>query len=62
MKAIDYAATPDKTCYELWGNDYCFGEPSDLPDPHFQTEQVYRSCFDTIERGCKEIVTKLKQS
>lgn len=42
-------------------NDYCFGEPSDLPDPHFQTEHVYRTCFDVIELGCKEIIKRLKQ-
>ncbi len=41
-------------------NDYCFGVSSDLPDPHYQTEPVYRSCFDTIERGCREIIKKLK--
>lgn len=52
--------------YDNWNrmvlfNDYCFGEKSDLSDPHFQTEHVYRTCFDTIERGCKEIIKKLKQ-
>lgn len=41
-------------------NDYCFGEPSDLPDTHYQTEHVYRTCFDTIERGCREILNRLK--
>lgn len=41
-------------------NDYCFGETSDLPDPHYQTEHVYRICFDTIERGCREIIERLK--
>lgn len=41
-------------------NDCCFGDPSDLPDPHYQTEHVYRTCFDTIEHGCREIITKLK--
>lgn len=41
-------------------NDYCFGDATDLPDPHYQTEYVYRTCFDTIERGCKEIIKKLK--
>ena len=40
-------------------NDYCFGDSSDLPDPHYQTEYVYRNCFDTIERGCREIIKKL---
>jgi len=40
-------------------NHYCFGEQSDLPDPHFQTEHVYRTCFDAIERGCREIVARL---
>lgn len=40
-------------------NDYCFGEAKDLPDPHFQTEHVYRTCFDTIERGCTEIIKKI---
>ncbi len=39
-------------------NDYCFGEPTDLPDPHYQTEYVHRTCFDTIEEGCAEIVKK----
>ena len=39
-------------------NDYCFGENSDLPDPHYQTEQVYRSCFNTIEKGCREIIKR----
>jgi len=52
--------------YDNWNrivrfNDFCFGESTDLPDPHFQTEHVYRTCFDTIEAGCKEIVSKLKK-
>lgn len=41
-------------------NEYCFGEKSDLPDPHYQTEHVYRSCFEIIERGCNEIIKKLQ--
>lgn len=50
--------------YDNWNriirfNDYCFGEPTDLPDPHYQTEYVYRACFDSIERGCREITEKL---
>ena len=40
-------------------NDYCFGDSSDLSDPHYQTEYVYRNCFDMIERGCQEIIKKL---
>ena len=40
-------------------NEYCFGEESDLPDPHYQTEHVYRTCFAKIEKGCAEIVKKL---
>lgn len=40
-------------------NDYCFDDKSDLPDPHYQTEYVYRTCFDTIERGCAEIIRKI---
>lgn len=52
--------------YENWNrivhfNDYCFGEKTDLQDPHFQTEHVYRTCFETIERGCAEIYKKLRQ-
>lgn len=51
--------------YENWSrivrfNDYCFGEPKDVPDPHFQTEYVYRTCFDTIERGCAEIIKNMR--
>lgn len=51
--------------YDHWDrivrfNDFCFSEPSDLPDPHFQTEHVYRTCFDRIEAGCNEIVHKLR--
>lgn len=51
--------------YDNWNrivrfNDYCFGESKDLPDPHYQTDYVYRSCFDTLEGGCHEIVKKLK--
>ena len=50
--------------YDHWNrivrfNDYCFGESSDLPDPHFQTEHVYRTCFDRIEAGCEEIIRRL---
>jgi len=50
--------------YDNWNcivrfNDYCFGESTDLPDPHFQTEHVYRTCFAKIEAGCKEIIKKL---
>lgn len=53
--------------YDHWNrmvrfNEYCFGEPTDLPDPHYQTEHVYRTCFDTIERGCAEIIKKIKKS
>lgn len=52
--------------YDHWNrivrfNDYCFGEHTDLPGPHYQTEHVYRTCFDTIERGCAEIIKKLQQ-
>lgn len=52
--------------YDNWNriirfNDYCFGEPTDLPDPHYQTEYVYRACFDSIERGCREITEKLSE-
>jgi len=51
--------------YDNWNrivrfNDYCFGEATDLPDPHFQTEYVYRACFDRVEAGCKEIIKKLQ--
>jgi len=47
--------------YDNWNrivlfNDYCFVDPSDLPDPHYQSEHVYRTCFDRIEAGCKEII------
>lgn len=50
--------------YDNWNrivlfNDHCFGEKTDLPDPHYQTEHVYRICFDTIQRGCQEIIQKL---
>ena len=50
--------------YDHWNrivrfNDYCFGESLDLPDPHYQTEYVYRTCFATIERGCAEIIKKI---
>ncbi len=52
--------------YDNWNrivrfNDYCFGESTDLSDPHFQTEHVYRTCFARIEAGCKEIAYKLKK-
>ncbi len=43
-------------------NDYCFRESSDLSDSHYQTEHVYRTCFDTIVAGCKEIIKKLNKS
>ena len=50
--------------YDNWNrivrfNDYCFGQQTDLRDPHYQTEYVYHTCFATIERGCKEIAAKL---
>lgn len=41
-------------------NDFCFGESTDLPDPHYQTEHVYRTCFKCIESGCKKIIKQLK--
>lgn len=49
--------------YDRWNrivsfNSYCFGYSTDLYDPHDQTEYVYRSCFETIERGCREILNK----
>lgn len=51
--------------YDNWDrivlfNDFCFGEKTDLPDPHYQSEHVYRTSFNTIERGCQEIIIKLK--
>ena len=50
--------------YPYWSkivlfNEYCFGEPKDLADPHFQTEYVYRTCFDKIEAGCLQIIKRL---
>lgn len=50
--------------YDNWDrihlfNDYCFGEKTGLCDPHCLTEHVYRTCFDTIERGCAEIIKKI---
>lgn len=53
--------------YDNWNrrvrfNDYCFGESIDLPNLHFQTEHVYRTCFDTIERGCAEIIKNWKKT
>ena len=30
-------------------NDFSFGESTDLPDPHYQMEHVYRTCFNRIE-------------
>lgn len=52
--------------YDHWNrivrfNDYCFGEHTDLPDPHYQTEYVYRTCFKTIERGCIELITLIRK-
>lgn len=41
-------------------NKYCFGNSTDLPDPHYQTEYVYRQCFEVIERGCREIIGKIR--
>lgn len=46
--------------YDNWNrirlfNEYCFGTHTDVPDPHYQTEYIYRRCFDTIEQGCKTI-------
>lgn len=51
--------------YENWNrivifNEYCFGINSDLQDPYFQSETVYRDCFKVIENGCKEIIKKLQ--
>ncbi len=43
-------------------NDYCFGEATDLPDPHFQTEYVYHTCFNRIEAGCIKIITNLNDN
>lgn len=50
--------------YDHWDrivrfNEYCFRENSDLYDPHFQTEYVYKTCFNSIEQGCKAIVRKM---
>lgn len=43
-------------------NEFCFGETSDLPDPHYQTEYVYRTCFARIEEGCKALAERIIQS
>ena len=50
--------------YENWDRiqlfmDYCFGEDLPLQDPNCMSEAVYRSVFDKIEQGCREIVRKL---
>lgn len=53
--------------YDHWDrmvrfNEYCFGDKSDLQDPHFQTAYVYRTCFKTIENGCRVIVRKIEET
>lgn len=52
--------------YDHWDrivqfNEYCFGDKSDLQDPHYQTEYVYRTCFKSIENGCRVIVRKIEK-
>ena len=53
--------------YDHWDrivlfNEYSFGELKDLHDPHYQTEYVYRKCFDTIEQGCLNFIKRLKNN
>ena len=31
-----------------------------FPDPHYQSAQVYYTCFNTIEKGCREIVREIE--
>lgn len=50
--------------YDNWNrivrfNEICFGEPTDMPDPRFQSEQAYKNIFERILAGCSEIVKKL---
>lgn len=50
--------------YDHWNRihmfcEYCFGEKTDIPDPHYQTDYLYRRCFDRIEEGCRMIADRI---
>lgn len=40
--------------------DYAHGRDEDLPDPHWQSEFVYRTCFAAVENGCLAIARRLQ--
>lgn len=41
-------------------NEYCSDEKAEVPDPHFQSEAVYRKSAEMIINGCKNLINKLK--
>ena len=50
--------------YDHWNRihlfcEYCFREKTDIPDPHYQTDDLYRRCFDRIEEGCRIIADRI---
>ena len=51
--------------YNYWNrielfDSLAFGTDSNVEDPHYQTESVYRRVAEHIETGCKHIVEQLK--
>ena len=50
--------------YDRWDritlfDKFAFGSDTDVPDPHDQSEDVYRKCFNHILAGCALIAEKL---
>ncbi|MBD5311226.1 MAG: hypothetical protein HDS13_03560 [Bacteroides sp.] len=55
-REVKYMLRRDKGKCVVRFNEYCFGEATDLSDSHYQSEYVYRECFEIIERGWRKIV------
>lgn len=51
--------------YKKWGHirlfsEYFLGTTDDIPDPHYQTEAVYRKSAELIVKGCASYVERIK--
>lgn len=50
--------------YNRWNrihlfNEYCSGDKTEVPDPFYQSEAVYRNSIEMIVNGCKNLLQKI---
>lgn len=42
--------------------EYCFGVNEGVADPHYQSEYIYNNVIDIIEKGCEQIIARIRKN